>query len=182
MKNTKMKFLIFFPLLVISVNEAVAQKEIILGSHAHKGHSNTTIAKGEGIGMKLKAGKKGVTIQSLNINLIEQHPDSVRFYVRIFPMDGKSLGNNIGPDKVFTASLKDNHIYVSLTDYHITVRGDFVVGVEWSANANGSVNTISFHTGVLKKGIYYKETDDPRWKKIPFFGFDIELRGIEDTL
>jgi hypothetical protein len=179
----KLAILLIAILTGIAVNiRANAQQEIALGSHATKGISNTSITTGEGIGTKMNAGKKKVQLKSLEVNLINEHPDSVMLYVRLFPIHGKTFGENMIPNKIYTVPLNKNQILVDLSDLNLFVSGEFVVGLEWAITINKGNNKISYHSGLgpFKKGIYYKEANVSQWKKIPLFGFDMVLNGTTE--
>lgn len=171
---------------ILGMMNTYAQQEVVLGEHIKKGKGNSDVGvvTGEGIGLKLKAGRKSIKLTKLNMQLLEDHPDSVTFYIRLFPFENGVLGENRMPDKIYTESLKGGEMNVDLSDLDISVSGDFVIGLEWAAPAAGPKTKISLPTGLglFKKGVYYKKKDETKWKKVPFFGLDIVVYGVKVEL
>jgi len=158
--------------------ETKAQETITLGKvlNKKKGNSNTTITEGEGIGAKFDAGKKSLKLTEVYINLYETHPDTIKFYLRIFPLKGKELGKNLATEKVYTYAVGNDEIKLDIRDMGVIVKGDFVLGFEWADTPNEKHRTLTMPSGILKKGIYYKEVGE-KWKKIPLLGLGLVVKG-----
>jgi len=154
-------------------------KEVVLGSRMEKakGNSNVNVVEGEGIGVKMAAGRKPLKLKRLSVHLLENHPDSVSFYIRLFSLENGKPEQNLFPDTVFVQPIINDELNVDLADLNVDVTGDILVGLEWAATATGSKRVLNIPTKMFKKGIYYKEKNEPNWKKVPFFGFAMQLYG-----
>ena len=125
----------------------------------------------------MAAGRKPLKLKRLSVHLLDDHPDTVSFYVRLFSMENGKPEENMFPDTVFVQPIVNDELNVDLSGFNVDVKGDFLLGLEWAATATGDKRVLNIPTRLFNKGIYFKKKNEPDWKRMPFFGFAIQLYG-----
>gem|GEM_PF-1322528 len=174
--------IIFIAFAVFPTAKTFAQdsKEVVLGSRMEKakGNSNVNIIKEEGIGVKMAAGRKPLQLKKLSLRLLDDHhPDTVSFYIRLFSLENGKPELNLFPDSVFIRPIINNELDADFSAFNIDIRGDFLIGLEWAATATGNKRMINIPTRLFNKGVYFKKKEESEWKKVPFFGFALQVFG-----
>lgn len=149
-------------------------KTKLIGNKARHGSSNSSfgVIKGNQYGIKMKAGKKPVELLTLDFGVENNDAREPKFKVNVYEFNGILSGENfVKQDIVGTIPKGKNRVNVDLSPYHIQVKGDLLVTIEWLETIAGA--NPHFAIGVFNGGSY--QFENGKWKKTPVFGLDFNI-------
>lgn len=132
MHSLKLKLFFFLSHFLFTGNSVLAHEQIVLGYGEKKGNANTSIDRGEGMGVQINSKKKSIRHESVELDLIGQHPGTFKYYVCIFPFKGKEMLASIGSDRVFIEGIDQDKLSANLVEHEILLIGKYAVALEWA--------------------------------------------------
>lgn len=178
MANLNYKLLLIL-LVLFSGTFCMAQEEVLLGNKKGKRNGSTTNEKGGGMGIAIDTKKDTVRLQRVEPELHGEHSETIKYYLRIFPLKDNERLSNIAPEKLYVQSLESGKIIVDLKEEKLDLNGAYVIGLEWAEEPTSAIKTLGFYTSVFKDGIYVKDSDELDWKKVRFLGFDLQTIALK---
>tara|TARA_R110002072_G_scaffold273058_2_gene433349 strand:- start:16095 stop:16937 length:843 start_codon:yes stop_codon:yes gene_type:complete len=117
---------------------------------------------------------KNVKLEKFNCYIVRSTADSLKFRLNIYHFKNKDsslnlLNNNI----IIQSKIKSGIIEVNLKKERIFVKGDVLVTLE-VIEFFGEGN-VSFSTGTLSGGTYWREGKEENWEKFPIIGLAFNL-------
>ncbi|MBE7177144.1 MAG: hypothetical protein INR69_12105 [Mucilaginibacter polytrichastri] len=172
-------FTLFFLLSSIG---ASAQEKVAGNKGSRKANMSFSVKKGEEIGVKIKAGRKEARLKKFTFRLDTDYRKQARFKVNVYDLQGAFPGKNIATDSITsviprTGEPEENGVVVvvDLTPYKLSVKGDFLISIEWLETLPG--NGPLFSSGLLNGGTWLKNGTG-EWKKLPVIGASFQV-GLE---
>lgn len=145
-----------------------------IGNKPREGSSNSTfsVVKGNQLGVKMSAGRKPVQLMNLNFGVENSFDRELPFSVNFYQFKDGKAGENKVTQKISAAILRGkNRVNVDLEPYHLQVKGDLLVTIEWTETVAGA--NPRFAIGILNGGSYVFEND--AWRRTPIFGLDFNV-------
>lgn len=173
---TTLKFrMLFSAFILFSVIAVHAQdKTKFIGNKPRQGSSNSSfgVIKGNQLGIKMKAGKKPVQLLKLDFGVASNDRENLKFKVNVYEFNGILSGENfVKQDIIGVIPKGKGKVSVDLEPYHIQVRKDILVTIEWLETVSGA--NPSFAIGLFNGGSYQYE--EGKWKRIPVAGLDFNI-------
>jgi len=130
------------------------------------------------LGIRVKIRKRPTIVKSLTLHGVVTSYDTVFYRLNIYEMEDKLPGKNILKAPIYI-TLTDVEpladIVLDLTEYHIVVRDDFVITMEYVKELGEG--DLTFSTGILNGKIFYRETSQAPWYSAPFgLGMSVLIR------
>ncbi|MCX2480575.1 hypothetical protein OQY15_15835 [Pedobacter sp. MC2016-15] len=164
-----------FLILFLSAGVLHAQEKTkVIGNKARNGSSNSTISviKGNQLGIKMSAGSKPVELINLSFGVDNRSKESLKFKVNVYEFNGILSGENyVKKDIIGAIPTGKNRVSVDLEPFHIEVKKDLLVTIEWLETLSGP--NPGFAIGVFNGGSY--EFKEGKWKRVPVFGYDFNM-------
>ncbi|HEY0177137.1 MAG TPA: hypothetical protein VGC08_12210 [Pedobacter sp.] len=149
-------------------------KTKVIGNKPRHGSSNTSfgVIKGNQAGIRMKAGRKPVELLKLDFGVENTSQENIKFKVNVYEFNGILSGENfVKQDITGVIPAGKNRVNVDLEPYHIQVKGNVLVTIEWLETRNDLYPR--FAIGLFNGGSYHYE--DGKWKKIPVAGLDFNI-------
>ncbi|WP_158795786.1 hypothetical protein [Pedobacter sp. L105] len=175
-KLTALKFTMLITAFILFSATAVhaQDKTKIIGNKPRQGSSNSSssVIKGHQFGIKMNAGRKPVELLKLDFGVQSNDRDNLKFKVNVYEFNGILSGENfVKQDIVGVIPKGKGRVSVDLEPYHIQVKKDILVTIEWLETVSGAEP--SFAIGLFNGGSYQYE--EGKWKRIPVAGFDFNI-------
>jgi hypothetical protein len=174
-KLTSLKLIPLLTLFILCASSLHAQdKTKVIGNKPRHGSSNSSfgVIKGNQIGIKMEAGRKPVELLKLDFGVENNSTENLKFKVNVYEFNGILSGENfVKQDITGTIPPGKNRINVDLSPYHVQVKGDLLVTIEWLTTVD-SANP-HFAIGIFNGGSY--QFENGKWKKVPVFGLDFNI-------
>ncbi|MFB6456782.1 carboxypeptidase-like regulatory domain-containing protein [Chitinophaga sp. Hz27] len=132
---------------------------------------------GSELGVKISLGRKEVLLRAFNFNISENRLDSSIFRVNIYGMkDGMPAENLLQQNIFVTMDDKVGTYKIDLTPYHLQMKGDVFVSLEWLAGtAKAYHGAIFFSAGFLNSSTYHRKTSEAEWTRTKGLGAGFNL-------
>ena len=122
-------------------------------------------------------GTKNVHLERFSCHVINSSVDSLKFRLNIYDFNDKDSSVNLLHNEVIVKSkMKSGNIIIELKKERIKVKGDILVTLEVvEFFGNGKV---TFSTGTLSGGTYYRQGKESEWVKFPLIGlaFNVDAK------
>lgn len=175
-KLTSLKIIVLFSALTLLTAIAVKaqDKTKMIGNRPRHGSSNSTfsVIKGNQLGIKMSAGRKPVQLLKLDFGVENNTHRDLKFKVNVYEFNGIISGENLAKEEITgTIPKGKNRVNVDLSPYHMEVKKDILVTIEWLETISGA--NPSFAIGLFNGGSY--QFEEGKWKKIPVAGLDFNI-------
>ncbi|WP_326993171.1 carboxypeptidase-like regulatory domain-containing protein [Chitinophaga sp. 212800010-3] len=132
---------------------------------------------GSELGVKIYLGRKDVLLRAFNFNISENRLDSGIFRINIYAVkEGMPTGNLLQQNIIVSIGNKTGAYKIDLTPYHLQLKGEVLVSLEWLAGtAAVSHGAIFFSAGFLNSSTYHRKTSEAAWTRTKGMGAGFNL-------
>jgi hypothetical protein len=135
---------------------------------------------GSEVGIKVSLGKKPVRLRSFNFNISNLRLDTGTFRLNIY-----SLKNGLPDQNILTQNIliginnKPGAYHIDLTPYHLELKGNVFISLEWIAGKTTSDHGVVFFSAGLLASSYHRKTTEANWVSFKGLGAGFNLQVAE---
>ncbi len=132
---------------------------------------------GSEVGVILSLGKQNVLLQSFNYHVSYNRMDSCTFGLNIYTVKDGAPADNLLSQNIITHIDNQPGCYtINLQPYHLLLKGEICVALEWIAGTTTAKNSAIFFSGGLMSSSYHRKTAQGRWQKLKGLGAAFNLK------